>query len=161
VSFGKQHLRTVLDHSVSAPGERQVCMIVEDEAVIAMALEDELEGAGFKICGPFATCAAALMTLERASPHVAVLDAILRDGPCLELARELKKRGIPFVMYSGREEAHRNAPELAHAPWIAKPALHWDVVRAVRKLMPPMAQAALDGYTPGATNASDQVARTA
>ena len=63
-------------------------LVVEDEALIGMEIEDELSTAGYNIAGPFATCAQALTWLAGATPALAVLDTILRDGPCTELAQE-------------------------------------------------------------------------
>src|SRR5215213_4165217 len=84
------------------------CMIAEDEALIGMALEEELADAGFKTTGPFARCADALGSLDHDRPEVALLDTVLKDGSCLELARELIRRNIPFVIYSGREQRHES-----------------------------------------------------
>jgi hypothetical protein len=39
------------------------------------------------------------------------------------------------MIYSGYEEAHQNAPELAGAPWISKPALHPRLVSAAAALI--------------------------
>jgi DNA-binding response OmpR family regulator len=110
-------------------------MIVEDDALIGMALEDHFSDAGYEVAGPFATCAGALVALHKRRPDVAVLDTVLNDGPCLDLARELRRRGVPFVVYSGYDEAHQNAVELAGAPWIGKPALHSNLVSAAAELI--------------------------
>ena len=107
-------------------------MIVEDEAAISLALEDAFQEAGFKVLGPFSSSASALIKLAHEAPSVAVLDTILTDGSCLELARELRLRGVPFVVYSGYEEDHERAPELRDVPWVRKPALHASVVSAAR-----------------------------
>src|SRR5215204_3789802 len=98
------------------------CMIVEDEALIGMALEDELGDAGFNTTGPFARCAEALVSLDRDKPEVALVDTMLKDGSCLDLARELIRRNIPFVIYSGREQRHESVPEFDGVLWIEKPA---------------------------------------
>ena len=55
-------------------------LIVEDEALIAMALADSLEDAGHEVVGPAATMAEALALCEGAPPELAVLDINLRDG---------------------------------------------------------------------------------
>jgi DNA-binding response OmpR family regulator len=121
--------------AVGEPAARApVCMIVEDEAAIALALEDEFRDAGYDVSGPFATCAAALIKLGRDRPDVAILDTVLKDGSCLELASALKRRGVPFVIFSGWEEMHQNAPELAGAPWIVKPAEFATVRQAIERL---------------------------
>ena len=97
-------------------------MIVEDEALIAMSLEDVFEAQGYRVTGPFSTCADALAALASAAPDIAILDATLKDGSCLELARELRGRDIPFLIYSGRKAIEEHAPELGGIPWVDKPA---------------------------------------
>ena len=97
-------------------------MIVEDEALIAFSLEDAFADAGYQVSGPFSTCADGLAALGRAAPDLAILDATLRDGSCLELARELRRRGIPFLIYSGRDAVEEYAPELDGIPWFNKPS---------------------------------------
>jgi DNA-binding response OmpR family regulator len=112
-----------------------VCMIVEDDALIGIALEGDFTAAGYEVAGPFATCAAALAALHVRKPDVATLDTVLKDGPCLGLARELRRRSVPFMVYSGYDEAHQNAPELVGALWIDKPAQHSDLVYAAGELI--------------------------
>jgi DNA-binding response OmpR family regulator len=97
-------------------------MVVEDEAIIAMSLEDGLSDQGFQVMGPFSACADALAALETAAPDLAILDAVLSDGPCLELARELRGRGVPFVIYSGADAFDEHASELDGVPWVEKPS---------------------------------------
>lgn len=114
---------------------RPICMIVENEALIAMALDDELVDAGFEISGPFHSGAAALLAVERAPPDIAVLDSVLNDGPCFELARVLKCAGIPFVIHSASDRTDLSAPELADALWIAKPSPLCGVANGIRYLL--------------------------
>jgi DNA-binding response OmpR family regulator len=95
-------------------------LIVEDETMIAMMVEDELVDAGYAVAGPFATCRSALAWLSTNTPNLAVLDMQLQDGSCRDLAVELRRRGIPFVVYSGSIDTH--VTELAGAPWVEKPA---------------------------------------
>ncbi|MBM0204568.1 response regulator [Micromonospora sp. STR1s_5] len=97
-------------------------MVVEDEALIALSLEEAFEDEGFRVTGSFASCADALAALASAAPDVAILDAALKDGSCLELARELRRRNVPFLMYSGRAAVEEHAPELGSVPWIDKPS---------------------------------------
>ena len=110
-------------------------MIVEDEAIIAFSLEDGFTDAGFEVTGPFSACADALTSLARDLPDVAILDAILSDGPCLELARELRVRGVPFLIYSGASDFRGHAPELEGTPWVEKPAPFEVVLACARKLL--------------------------
>jgi DNA-binding response OmpR family regulator len=95
-------------------------LILEDETMTAMMVEDELVDAGYGVAGPFATCSSALSWLSTSSPDLAVLDTQLQDGSCRDLATELRRRGIPFVVYSGATDT--DVTELVGAPWVAKPA---------------------------------------
>jgi DNA-binding response OmpR family regulator len=108
-------------------------MVVEDDALIGMALEDDFTAAGYEVAGlrDLRRGAAALHVRK---PDVAMLDTVLKDGPCLDLALELRRRSVPLV-YSGYDEAHQNAPELASVLWIGKPALHSDLVCAAGELI--------------------------
>jgi DNA-binding response OmpR family regulator len=111
------------------------CLIAEDQAVIAMWLEDSLEEAGLAVAGPFNSCQAALDWIETHTPAVAILDVQLRDGPCTELARTLADRGVPVLIYSGVDR-HSVPAELDGLPWIEKPASYSDLLAAVRQAVP-------------------------
>jgi DNA-binding response OmpR family regulator len=97
-------------------------VLVADEVIIGMMLEDELREAGYEVAGPFATCASAIEWLESSTPDVAVLEYMLRDGPCTGLARTLRGRGVPLVIYSASRRSSTKAPEFKGVPWIEKPA---------------------------------------
>lgn len=96
-------------------------MIVEDQALIGMSLEASLEEAGFRVEGPFMSNAQALSWLESDMPDIALLDVMIKDGTSLEIARALKMRGIPFVVYSGLPPKKDGPPELQDVPWLEKP----------------------------------------
>jgi DNA-binding response OmpR family regulator len=110
-------------------------LIVEDEALIAFSLEDAFKDEGYRVTGPFPSCADALASLAKTRPDLAVLDAALSDGSCLELARQLRHQGVPFLIYSGRDAFEEEAPELGDVLWLEKPAPSADVVRAAAKLL--------------------------
>lgn len=110
-------------------------MIVEDEALIALGLEEALEDEGFGVVGPFTTCSEALTSIRNSVPDAAVLDAVLRDGPCLELARELRQREVPFLIYSGRDAFEQHPPELEGILWIEKPSSLDTVITCVTRLL--------------------------
>jgi len=59
---------------------------------------------------------------------------VLSDGPCLELARELKRRGVPFMIYSGADAFEEHAPDLDGVLWLEKPAAVDDVIKAALDL---------------------------
>ncbi len=116
------------------------CLIAEDEAIIALALADGLEEAGYHVLGPFDNGSAVLEALTRLNPDVAVLDTRLRDGPSYEVALGLRRRGVPFVIYSGHQQPKDPYPAYADAPWVEKPATPTEVLAAfglLRGLVPP------------------------
>ena len=100
----------------------RVAMIVEDEALIAMSLEEGFSDAGFVVAGPFSACADAINFLRSETPHVAILDSVLSDGLCLELARELRHRGVPFLVYSGAAALTEYSSDFTGVHFIEKPA---------------------------------------
>ena len=115
-------------------GRAPVAMIVEDEAIIAMGLEDGLADHGYEIAGPFSACADALAYLKTDAPEFAILDAVLTDGPCVVLARELQQRRVPFLIYSGADALKELADEFQEVQWIEKPCDIPTVVNAALSL---------------------------
>jgi DNA-binding response OmpR family regulator len=114
---------------------KPLVLILEDEALIALNLQDELQDAGYRIAGPFTTCAAALEWLQTATPDTAVLDAALKDGPCREIALELSRREVPFLIYSGHHEDRQLLAEFDHLTWIEKPVPPSVLVQACQQLL--------------------------
>jgi DNA-binding response OmpR family regulator len=111
------------------------CMVVEDEALIALALESSLEDAGFRVAGPFTGNAAALAWLDANTPDVALLDVLLRDGPCTPIVRVLRALNIPFAIYSGLKPGNRDE-EFAAVPWLEKPVARDHLTSVLRDLTP-------------------------
>jgi DNA-binding NtrC family response regulator len=96
------------------------CLIIEDQALIAMSVEAYLEDAGFAVQTVTSTVQARAW-LEHNTPEFVILDFMLKDGPATALAGELHERGIPFIVYSGYAR-HLGVPfELQEVPWLDKP----------------------------------------
>ena len=115
--------------------DRPRCLIVEDQALIGMSLEASLEEAGFDVIGPFGRKAQALSSLDAETPDLALLDIMLPDGSSVELARELKRRGVPFAIYSGlKPEA--DTPEFKDVIWLEKPVSRRALTDALSQLVP-------------------------
>jgi len=121
-------------------------MIVEDQALIGMSLEASLEEAGFAVEGPFMSNAQALHWLENDAPDIALLDIMLKDGTSLEIARTLKSRGIPFVVYSGLPQNQHGRDELQDVPWLEKPVSRETLADTLKSTMSPaQAPSGFDG----------------
>ena len=122
-------------------------LLVEDEALIALAIADDLEAAGYAIAGPFHRCSDSLDWLGQHTPDMAIIDIHLRDGLSSELARVLRERGVPFVVFSG-EKRDRQVPEaFAGARWLSKPVSTRQLLETVGEVVPapPARRCALDG----------------
>ncbi|MDB5369635.1 MAG: hypothetical protein JWP20_1193 [Roseomonas sp.] len=93
-------------------------LIVEDEALIAMLVEDALLDAGAVVLGPAATVEEALELFRSGMPEAAVLDINLAGQASTPVADALADSGVPFVVATGYgaaglPERHRGVPVLA------------------------------------------------
>jgi DNA-binding NtrC family response regulator len=106
------------------------CLIIEDQALIAMSVEAYLEDVGFEV-QTVASVAQGREWLKDNTPEFVILDFMLKDGPATELAGELHRRGIPFIVYSGYSR-HLGVPsELQEVPWLEKPTRREDLLNAL------------------------------
>jgi DNA-binding NtrC family response regulator len=121
-------------------GSQPCCLVAEDQALISLALEDTLEDAGVAVAGPFASCREALAWAEAHTPAVAIIDFQLKDGPCTELARELRRRGVPVIIYSGYPHGETIPPEFDGLPWLEKPTAQSDLLAAMAQVAPSLAE---------------------
>ena len=96
-------------------------LLVEDEALIALALTDDLESAGYRVAGPFHRSSDTLEWLQRQTPDVAIIDIHLRDGSSIDLARVLRDRDVPFIVFSGDKRDGHIADAFHDARWLSKP----------------------------------------
>ena len=76
-------------------------LIVEDEALVAMMLEDELESLGLSIVASCGSVSDALRAIDDKAPDVAILDVNLGGEFVYPVADRLLERGIPFVFVTG------------------------------------------------------------
>ncbi len=78
-------------------------MLVEDEAMIAMIMEDLLADLGCEVLGPFGSVRSALDWLEAASspPQGAILDVNLGGERVYPVAEALQSLGVPFAFATG------------------------------------------------------------
>ena len=95
-------------------------LLVESSAIIGLDLADDLESHGYAVEGPLA-CAAAAQWLETRTPDLAILDVDLQSGMCVALARELRAREVPILIFSAHDRAYA-LEEFRSLPWLAMPA---------------------------------------
>jgi CheY-like chemotaxis protein len=80
---------------------RKRIFVVEDEALVAMLLEDMLTDLGFEVVGPALSLQRALELLEVEPMDAAILDVNLGSCRSYPIARAVAARGIPFIFASG------------------------------------------------------------
>jgi DNA-binding response OmpR family regulator len=112
-------------------------LVAEDEAVIALELEDSLKAAGFDIAGPFATCADAEKWLRTGQPDAAILDTQLKDGPCDGVAADLSARGVQIVTFSGHDDRRDPSSAGWKGAWLTKPMAFPVLLDALKREMEP------------------------
>src|SRR3954469_25007175 len=76
-------------------------LVVEDEALIAMLIEDMLHDSGGEMVGSASKLTDALDLACTAQADVALLDLKLRGGLAYPVADVLRQRGVPIVFTSG------------------------------------------------------------
>ncbi len=82
-------------------------LVVEDEAIVALEIEQNLRDAGFEVVGPAARVAEALELLKEFGCDAAVLDINLGAETSEPIARMLSSKGTPFVTVSGYSQDQR------------------------------------------------------
>jgi PAS domain S-box-containing protein len=80
-------------------------LLVEDEALVAMMIQESLAEFGFRVIGPLSTASEALVAAREGHFDAAVLDINLGDGLVYTVAEILAKRGVPFVFVTGYDAA--------------------------------------------------------
>lgn len=109
-------------------------LLVDDEPLIGLDLSDTLVGAGYEVIGPASTIATALSLLDRQTPRYAVIDVKVRDGLCLDLARQLRRQNVPFIIHTGYPRDGSDPMEFSEAPRLIKPASPSDLLQALMDL---------------------------
>jgi CheY-like chemotaxis protein len=82
------------------PGGRRI-LVVEDEALVAMQLEDMLAELGHEVAASCARLDEALETARTVVCDLAVLDINLLGQSSFPVAETLKARGVPFLFATG------------------------------------------------------------
>ncbi|HEY2706543.1 MAG TPA: response regulator [Caulobacteraceae bacterium] len=113
-------------------------LVVEDEALVAMQLEDMLDELGCVVVDVAGTVSrgVALAADEAVPLDGAILDVNLGGEKVYPVAERLAERGVPFVFCTGYGLSGI-AGEFAHVPTLAKPynqrQLHDLLVEGLRR----------------------------
>jgi PAS domain S-box-containing protein len=78
-------------------------LLVEDEALVAMMIQECLTEYGHSVVGPIGRAAEALAAAKQGEFDAAILDINLSDGMAYPVAEILSQRGVPFAFVTGYE----------------------------------------------------------
>jgi CheY-like chemotaxis protein len=108
-------------------------LVVEDEPVVAMCLEDILEGLGCITIGPASRLTEGLALAEAGGLDAAILDINLGGERSNAIAETLLGQAVPFAFASG----YGACPEGfdCDTPMIEKPYREAEVVAALARLL--------------------------
>jgi DNA-binding response OmpR family regulator len=107
-------------------------LVVEDDSLLAMDLQDTLVDAGAVVVGVCKTLDEAMARANVDDFAVAVLDFSLGSETASPLARRLVRRGVPFVLYTGKSRREPSLAEWRDRPIVEKPAPARVLLSAVR-----------------------------
>lgn len=112
-------------------------LVVEDEAMIAMLVEDMLGDLGCTVVGPAHTIAEASALIETAGAlDAALLDVNLGGTPVFALADALRDRGVPMIFSTGYGDAGLREADRG-APVLQKPFRAHDLAQALSLALSP------------------------
>jgi DNA-binding response OmpR family regulator len=110
-------------------------LVVEDDAFLAMDLTETLVDAGAIVVG---VCETLDQGMKRANDDdfaVAVLDFSLGSETASPLARRLVRRGLPFILYTGKSRREPSLAEWSDRLIVEKPAPARVLVSALRHVL--------------------------
>ena len=113
-------------------GEPIRLMLVEDEALIALMLEDMVEGMGCAVTGVAPRVSLGVSMAESGDFDVAILDVNVAGENVEPVAERLTARGVPFIFATGYGEA--GVPlKFRDRPVVAKPFRAEQLEAAIQK----------------------------
>ena len=109
-------------------------LIVEDEAVIAMLVEDMVSDFGSEVVGPVCKFAEALRFARDAELDAAILDINVGGAVIFPVADVLQERGIPLIFATGY--GARAIPQrFCDSPTLPKPFSYESLATALRTVL--------------------------
>ena len=114
-------------------------LVVEDSAVLALALAKAFNDSGFEVIGPVGTVADALELIEEVDCDAAVLDVNLGNETADPIARKLLARATPFVTLTGYTQ-EQLSPVFDGVPVLTKPVRAQTLLAALNRCLESQAQ---------------------
>jgi CheY-like chemotaxis protein len=128
----QQRLSAISEGTVMPQNKKRV-LVLEDEAFIAIMLEDMLTASGYQVIGPVENLKSAIHLAASEQIDFAVVDINIDGHVADKVADELMERRIPFLFVSGQEK--KLGLRYGAIPLLRKPFLPEDLSEAVARLM--------------------------
>ncbi len=109
-------------------------LVVEDEPLVALAIEEELRAAGYDVLGPVASAERAIPMIAEPGCAAALVDANLDGRPVDDIVAALTEHGVPFAFATGYGREALPAP-FQDAPLLTKPFSHSQLLAVVGQLL--------------------------
>ena len=136
----KDHVLSDLkDHADASAGAEpatdlpQRVLLIEDNMIIALDTEEMLRELGVPEVLVSGSVTQALRAIEKEAPDFAVLDFNLGEESSEPVARELARRGVPFVLATGYSAKEVRFEELGAEAILKKPYDKSDLAKALTK----------------------------
>src|ERR1700743_3162089 len=95
-------------------------LVVEDNALIAEAICEDLQDHGCAVIGPASRAEDALALASARSLDGALLDINLGGEMSFDVADHLARKNVPFIFLSGYNDHDKLPPRLRSAPLLTK-----------------------------------------
>jgi len=109
----------------------KVALLLEDEGIIALDVEQSLAGEGYMVVTATSSSAALQWLADNPPPALAVIDVHLSDGPCVEVAVQLARDAVPFVVHTGSMASEHEV--FTKGYWLPKPTSSARLLTAVQQ----------------------------
>ena len=110
-------------------------LVVEDEALVALQLQNDLQQAGHHIVGPARSLKHGLMLASQEHIDAALLDVRLGRETSAAIADQLLARNIPFAFATGYSDSALLPEHLRETPKLSKPYMIKELRRIVDSLI--------------------------
>jgi CheY-like chemotaxis protein len=118
------------------PRQTPLILIVERDDIAAALHESMILDAGFSLGASWTNYGSAERWLKAHNPDAAVLDVKLQDKTCVELAKNLSEREIPFLAVSDNAADTPGFDRIFQSvPWLEKPVTSAGLHLALRSIL--------------------------
>src|SRR5215207_3283258 len=122
-------------NSMNADGQKRRVLVIEDEALVAMLIEDMIHDSGDEMVGSACRLSDALVLARETQADVALLDINLGGALAYPVADVLRQRGVPIVFTTGYGSAGLIEGLVQDCPMLDKPFDQHSLEKAIHTVV--------------------------